>query len=98
MARTYRKLPYRYLRIFHGRKAALQRGDRRPPPDPWDDYTHSRETLLPYRLAERLIYEGHPDKYIVKVLAKRGITERRAREIVKTRRKYLGLRGGFPDR
>jgi len=84
MGKTIRKLPYRYLRNFRGRRAALRRGDRSVPPNPWDDYEFSDESMLPWRVCYRLAAEGRTLDEIRAVLTgKWGIKGRRAAQIAK---------------
>jgi len=97
MSRTIRRLPYSYIRSFRGRRAALQRGDRRPPPDPWDDYTHSRESLLPWTLAYRLAASGEGVEAIATTLHRKWkIPHRRALEIAR-RASRRGIWCSVPD-
>ena len=59
MGKTKRRLPYSYLRKMKGRMAAKRRGDRAVPPDPWDDCTHSRESIAPWKMAWSMGHHGY---------------------------------------
>jgi len=83
MSRTYRRLPWRHMRWFRGRKAALQRGDRRPPPNPWDDYPYSAESMFPWTLSYRMASDGKSIEEITAVLRRRGLSWRRATEVAR---------------
>ena len=54
MSRTIRALPFRFLRHPRGRRAALLRGDRAIPPDPWDDIAFGHDVMLPWTVAWRM--------------------------------------------
>ena len=72
MSRTRRKLPYKAYRRARGRIASLRRGDRKGaiPPDPWDDKSHSRESLAPWNMAWSMGRHGHDAEEIAKQIHK----------------------------
>jgi len=90
MSRTYRRLPRRYLRRMRGRRAALRRGDRSVPPDPWDDYLNSRESLRPWNHAWRLAARGFSEDEIYQRMRRTWhLPSEQARDVARTvKRRY----------
>ena len=62
--------------------AALRRGDRSIPPDPWDDITFGDDVMAPWRFVWRRV-DDDPAETIAILRRKFGVTAERAESMVR---------------
>jgi hypothetical protein len=73
MGKTYRKGAISTHKKPKGRKKALINNARlgAVPPDPWDDKVIGRENYAPWRVAQKMIFQGKNENDIRKTLNKK---------------------------
>lgn len=84
MGKTVRRLPFSYFRSPRGHRAALRRGDRAVPPDPYNDIPFGNDVVAPWKVARRLACDGHGVWEIERILHDRfDLSWRRARDLAR---------------
>ncbi len=84
MGKTVRRLPFSCFRSPRGHRAALRRGDRAIPPDPYNDIPFGNDVVAPWKVARQLANDGHGVWEIERILHDRfDLSWRRARDLAR---------------